>query len=225
MSGLASAICAVMQSVGYVQKTGNNTHHRYRYASDADLLRALQPAMAEHGLAMWPCHVERHDSDTMCHLVVTYELRHTSGETACIMVPGSGSATKGSEDKGAYKAMTGAYKYALRQLFAVPTGDDPEDSGPTADDVKQARRHEGPAGKAERAAAHDPEWEADRARFCAALPEAVGADYDAVKAWALAEGMGSPSSWGRAGRSRFMTDAKAGPDLRGKIAAHNGGAA
>lgn len=211
---LAAAICAVMKDVGYVQKTGNNTHHRYRYASDADLLRALQPAMASAGLAMFPSHVERHDVGEICHLIVTYTLAHVSGETMHVQSPGSGSATRGSEDKAAYKAMTGAYKYALRQTFAVPTGEDPE----ADEDPKTARRNESPAARAERQASHDPEWEADRGGFCAMIASTLpGVDYDAVKAWALLEGRGSPSTWGRAGRRAFARDLKSDEGLRASV--------
>lgn len=132
-SSLAAAVCQVMQEVTHVQKTGRNGFHKYTYASDADLLAALQPAMSKAGLCLLPVLVTpttvEHASDRKgktqyrTDLVVTYRLQHVSGESIDLQAPGCGID---GEDKGAYKAMTGALKYVLRHTFLVPTGDDPE---------------------------------------------------------------------------------------------------
>lgn len=133
MSELAKAVCAVMATVQYVPETGENKFHKYKYASDEDLLKVIQPAMAANGLALIP---HRIDARTVEHtpdskgkaqwrtdLVVTYQLIHTSGEATEVQGPGCGVD---GDDKGIYKAMTGALKYALRHLFLVPTGQDAE---------------------------------------------------------------------------------------------------
>ena len=56
---LAKAVCQVMAEVSYIPQTGDNTFHRYKYATDADLLTVLQPAMAAAGLAMLPHKVKK----------------------------------------------------------------------------------------------------------------------------------------------------------------------
>ena len=140
---LTAAICCVMADVRYVLQTGRNDFHRYSYASDADLLRELQPAMARHGLSMVPKVVQ---SSTVEHspdrkgkpqwrtdLVVEYTLSHVGGASRQVMAPGCGID---GEDKGAYKAMTGALKYALRHTFMVPTGDDAERSMPESNEAE-----------------------------------------------------------------------------------------
>ena len=53
-ANLATAICQVMAAVRYIPETGENKFHKYKYASDEDLLGALQPAMAAAGLALVP---------------------------------------------------------------------------------------------------------------------------------------------------------------------------
>lgn len=129
---LAHAVCQVMARCTFVPKTGKNSFHKYTYASDADLLTVLQPLMAEAGLVLLPHKVEthtvEHNTDRKgkpqwrTELTVTYLLLHTSGETMQVQAPGCGVD---GEDKGVYKAMTGALKYALRHLFLVPVGDRP----------------------------------------------------------------------------------------------------
>ena len=129
---LVAAICAVMRDVPAVGASSRNDHQRYSYTSDAELLCSLQPAMAGHGVAIVPMQsaptvVERSTSSgkggVRIDLVQTYRICHTSGEYMTAQVMGCGTDT---QDKAAYKAMTGAFKYVLRQTFAVPTGDDAE---------------------------------------------------------------------------------------------------
>jgi hypothetical protein len=155
MSELTKAICQVMAAVRYVPETGKNAFHGYAYASDEDLLTVLQPAMASAGLAMVPTRI---DSQTVEHaqdrkgkpqyrtdLLVTYVLLHSSGESIAVMAPGCGLD---GEDKGVYKAMTGALKYALRHTFLVPTGQDAERAADSEPEQPKAKPTQKPTAKA-----------------------------------------------------------------------------
>lgn len=147
---LARAVCQVMGAVRYIPETGKNDFHGYRYASDEDLLVAVQPAMAAAGLALIPARVDtrtvehtpdrKNKAQWRTEITVTYDLLHVSGE--CRQVQGVGCGIDG-EDKGVYKAMTGALKYALRHTFLLPTGDDPERArGRDEDDDRRERERE-----------------------------------------------------------------------------------
>ena len=135
---LRAALHAVMCEVGYVEKTGQAPRAAggFKYASDGDLIRAVRPAMLKHGL-VGPLPVgvkEAHDSvepeKKMCFrttLVMIYEFHHVdSDEVLKIETAGQGAD---NQDKAAYKAMTGAFKYALRESLMIETGDDPERDG------------------------------------------------------------------------------------------------
>lgn len=131
---IAAALHQVMQSVGYVQKTGKNAFHGYKYAGEADLLEKLRPAMVEAGLILLPSvkDVSPPDQHGNVTVVVDYTLAHSSGETwpSPITAVGCGNdmsvKTGKIGDKGVYKALTGANKYLLFKLFQIETGDDPE---------------------------------------------------------------------------------------------------
>ena len=130
---IAAALHEVMSAVGYVQKTGVNDFHKYNYASEADLLEALRPAMLKAGLMILPSGVERSEIDTFgnTHVTMEYTLVHKDGDVwpEKIRAFGSGndkSKTGAVGDKGTYKAITGANKYLLTKLFQIETGDDPE---------------------------------------------------------------------------------------------------
>jgi hypothetical protein len=58
------------------------------------------------------------------------EFKFIDGETGEELVFHSEGEGQDAGDKGIYKAITGAQKYALMKAFMIPTGDDPEaDSG------------------------------------------------------------------------------------------------
>jgi hypothetical protein len=191
---IAKAICAVMTDVKNVEKTGVNDFHKYAYASEADFLRSIQPVMAKNGLALVRVGLEvetkegpptgRGKAQLLTAMIVSYRLIHTSGESIELVSHGAGLD---GEEKGTYKAQTGALKYALRQLFLVPTGDDPEadtqGAGP-------ARGNQEPEAKPD-----DAEWKApDGKKTLLGVLEQVSLSYATVAAWCEAFGKGRPSA-------------------------------
>jgi hypothetical protein len=201
MSALYEAIHAVMNRVGYVQKTGqvSGGQVRYRFASEVDLLQALRPAMVEAGLMLLPVgcvvqqemdRVEKSGRDGKPYIVTTvrarstvaYRLAHVSGEYVDLQVCGEG---QDSGDKSTPKAMTIALKYALRQAFLIETGDDPDES---ASPVQSPPPPPPPAPKSAL-----PEWRRD---LDAALRDAgakSAADADALIRCVTDQGDGSCS--------------------------------
>ena len=135
MSAIYKAINAVMQEVGYAQKTGkvSGNYASYSFAGEADLLAAIRPAMVTHGLMILPGEVidwrqsqyttNKGSQMNRSDLIMRYRLVHTSGESIDLTTLGCGTD---SGDKDPAKAMTIAFKYALRQAFAIETGDDPD---------------------------------------------------------------------------------------------------
>lgn len=126
------AINAVMDEVGYVKKSKSGGLN-YSFAGESALIAAIRPSMVEHGIFMYVGAVleirrENYTSksgtsmiNTVIHAIVCF--RHVSGEIINVAAVGEGSD---SGDKSANKAMTGLYKYALRQTFCIETGDDPD---------------------------------------------------------------------------------------------------
>lgn len=131
---IITALHAVMQEAAYVQKTGENDFHGYSYATEADVLERIRPAMIKHGLVLIPSinQVSSIDQHGNTSVIVHYTLAHTSGAVwpHPIVAAGCGNDRNknGTGDKGLYKALTGANKYLLFKLFQIETGDDPEQS-------------------------------------------------------------------------------------------------
>lgn len=127
-----AAINAVMKEVGYVQKVKSD-QLRYSYAGEAALIQACRPSMVEHGIYMSVSKIHNitreqystKNGTAMTNTVIhgTVRFTHVSGEFIEVDSVGEGSD---SGDKSANKAMTGMYKYALRQTLNIETGDDPD---------------------------------------------------------------------------------------------------
>jgi hypothetical protein len=132
---ILGALHAVMEEVAYVQKSGENDFHDYTYATEADVLKRLRPAMLKHGLMLIPNVQQVSGPDPAGNTTVTvqYTLCHISGAIwpGILHAAGCGGDKhkNGVGDKGLYKALTGANKYFLFKLFQIETGDgDPEDA-------------------------------------------------------------------------------------------------
>jgi hypothetical protein len=131
---LVKKLAKVMQEVKYIQKKGENKFHKYKYATEADVAEKVREVLAEASVIMIPnmkSHSVREHTNKNGNreYIVTVDMEFTfmdgeSGESITFSMAGEG---QDSGDKGIYKAMTGAQKYALMKAFMIPTGDDPEE--------------------------------------------------------------------------------------------------
>lgn len=130
---LAKKLAKVMQEVKYIQKTGFNTFHKYKYATEADVNEKVREELAKQNIIMLPS-VLGHEMRTHTNrngateYITCIDMQFTfvdgdSGESFAINMSGEG---QDAGDKGIYKAIAGAQKYALMKVFMIPTGDDPE---------------------------------------------------------------------------------------------------
>jgi len=124
-------IANVMKNVDYMKKDGDvefkNT--KYKYLSAEKIVSNIRKEMIKEGLIIYPVGVEiTNQTQYEKDILVTYRIADIEGNSITVQVPGGGYDTT---DKKTYKAMTGAYKYALRQTFMIETGDDDPDKTPS----------------------------------------------------------------------------------------------
>ena len=149
-SQIYAAILGVMGDVGAVGKNATNQQQRYKYRSIDDLISALNPAMAKNGVFVVPGEIMeevRQDHATkgggVLHFVkLRIRYRFYAADGSYIDVITIGEAMD-SGDKATNKAETAAFKYALSQVFAVPTHDDADatDPEPIEPPKKQAEQN------------------------------------------------------------------------------------
>jgi hypothetical protein len=193
-----TAIVAVIGDLARVGvgKNRRNQQQNYQFRGADDIANALAPLLSAHGLVMLPRVVSRVETErpskaggVLVSVIVTVEYTLVSARDGSMHVVTTVGEAMDSGDKATNKAMTAAWKYAAIQVFAIPTegSDDADASSPE------------PAPRA-----HDSEWDADRARFCAAL-ESSGLTYDLVRDWHVATHGTKPSQVGTARRRELVT--------------------
>lgn len=116
----------IMKDIQYLKKDGkvNFGNTKYSYLSEEKITENIRNSMLKVGLVMYPVSTKyQHMEDQKGEIVVVdYALADIeSGEHITIQVAGKGCDT---QDKSIPKAMTCAFKYAMRQTFCIATGDD-----------------------------------------------------------------------------------------------------
>jgi hypothetical protein len=124
--GIHAAMIGILADIGAIDKSQKNTSQGYAFRGIDQFLNAVHPLMAKHGVYVTPV-VERVDrseraskSSVLLYSIATvrFVFRATDGSSVECVTVGEGMD---SGDKATNKAMSAAYKYALMQVFAVPT--------------------------------------------------------------------------------------------------------
>jgi hypothetical protein len=134
---LVGKLVEIMGELERVPKRGFNKHQNYAYVMEADVEDMLRKLLVKYRVMVYPqlksVSVLPPTSDPIKGLASNQRLTTVeinwhfedadSGETRTVTLAGQGSDPN---DKGIYKAFTGANKYMALKTFHLPTGDDPE---------------------------------------------------------------------------------------------------
>lgn len=132
-SGIAKKLVLIMGECSHVAKDGFNDYHKYKYASAAGVLEAINAALVKHKVAsvVTPAILSsfdvtnakgniEHQVTVGCNILL---IDSESGESMDLYGIGTG---QDAGDKAVMKAETAAIKYAYLLSLAISTGDDPE---------------------------------------------------------------------------------------------------
>lgn len=139
---LFKKVINVVKGVEKIEKSGYNSHQKYHYSTEQDLVNAVRQLLLDNQLLVLTdsetkevVKVSKSDKDGKSKetLVTVVNTRHTfcdveTGFTYPIQSTGAGWD---DTDKGVYKGLTGAMKYFISKNFLVATEDDPENDGET----------------------------------------------------------------------------------------------
>lgn len=134
------AMTAAMADIGAVSKAQTNQQQHFRYRGIDDAMNALYPVLAKHGLFLVPEVLEQKREERATKnggnliysiLKVRYTMYASDGSSVSAVVIGEGMD---SADKSSNKAIAAAMKYAIFQMFCIPTEDmrdnDPDKESP-----------------------------------------------------------------------------------------------
>lgn len=139
------AMSAAMAEIGAVTKDKRNAQQGFMYRGIDDVMNALHPVLSKHGLFLAPEVLEHRREERQTKngsnliysvMKIRYTMYAGDGSNVSATVIGEGMD---SADKSSNKAMAIAMKYAMFQLFCIPTeemanadpdGHSPPDSTP-----------------------------------------------------------------------------------------------
>lgn len=133
---LATKLLNILDTMGGVPKKGHNKHQNYYYMREVDVMEALKEQLIKNKIIMLTSSkfvdIQKKEGKDKTEFVTTVETTHTfldteTGETLPITSVGSGYD---SSDKGASKAITASFKYAIMKTFMISDeGADIENDG------------------------------------------------------------------------------------------------
>lgn len=125
---LDEKILNIMDAVRYIQKDGKVDFGstKYKYASASKITSVIREYLIQQKVTIMPLRIiEDKKNGNLTEVVIEYKITNAEDTNDFKIVPAIGHGAD-SQDKGAGKAQTNAYKYMLLQTFALPTGDDPD---------------------------------------------------------------------------------------------------
>ena len=141
------AIAEIMKQGYSIGKDRKNLQQGFKYRGIDDVMNVFQPLMAEHGIFVVPEVVEQTREErqtakggTLIYsiLKMRYTFYSSDGTSVSATVVGEGMD---SGDKASNKAMAVAMKYAMFQVFCIPTeemgSDDPDRTTPETSEPKK----------------------------------------------------------------------------------------
>lgn len=133
---IITKLSQVMGELDWIEKRGHNSFFNYDYAMESDILDAIRSKLAVRQVFVQTLIKSVDTMDTgktsgRSNEKVFRTIVHTAhifhdGETGEMLEINGYGVGEDTADKGAYKAMTGAMKYAMSKNFLISSGDDPE---------------------------------------------------------------------------------------------------
>lgn len=122
-----SSVMSDLSKVG-IAKTDTNTYDKYKYRGIDAVYNALAPLLAKHGLCVLPRVLDRElverssaKGGVLMHTTLTVEFDLVASEDGSKHTIRAIGEAMDRGDKSVNKAMTAAYKYAMFELFCIPT--------------------------------------------------------------------------------------------------------
>lgn len=170
----------VMGEIGAVEKERRNLQQNYQFRGIDDFINAVHGPFHRNGIFVVPqvlnSHREERESKTGGTLIYTvldvkFLFYAPDGSFIEAITKGEGMD---SGDKSNNKAMSAAFKYALTQVFAIPTNDESADSESASPEPRSKRAAQAQPAKPKEIPNHAPKAKAVEPEVMSIADELVG---------------------------------------------------
>lgn len=137
---IGEKIIQIMSEIKPIQKTELDEEKNYKFAKSEEIIEMVKPLLVKYKVIILPLKVVNFSAQgNKVFLTMKYQFIDVEDPNkGCIEVeiPGSGYDEKG---RAVYAALTGAYRYAMQEVFAIPVvdeikNDDSSDTQENSDD-------------------------------------------------------------------------------------------
>ena len=122
---IGEKIIKIMSEIEPIKKTELDEEKNYKFAKSEDIIAMVQPLLVKYKVIILPLKVVNFSAQgNKVFLTMKYQFIDVDDQNKdCIEVeiPGSGYDEKG---RAVYAALTGAYRYAMQEVFAIPVIDE-----------------------------------------------------------------------------------------------------
>lgn len=139
-------IIKAMNEVNSIQKDNYNTIQKFKFRGIDDVMNSMHPILSKNNIFVVPEieNFEREERTSkngglIIYTIATIKFTFYAEDGSSIVTKVVGEAMD-SGDKGMNKAMSIAYKYALFQVFCIPTQDDPDKDSYALEPKQQASK-------------------------------------------------------------------------------------
>jgi len=130
---IAKKIASIMSEITWLDKEADvqiGNRVAYSYTTEAQFIAEVRPLMVSYGVIIVPIGIRNIQTDNAPSgksLITTIIANYRFIDVDTGQYIDTEIAAQGADagDKGIFKALTGAYKYCMRQTFLIGTGDDP----------------------------------------------------------------------------------------------------
>lgn len=129
MGQIHKAAIAVMREIRAIAKTKQNKDQGYVFRGIDDMYNAIHPLFQKHGIFITAkiLNTQREDRKTargnqMIYSIIDFEFSFCAEDGSCMTTQARGEGADTS-DKSSNKAASMALKYALMQMFLIPTAE------------------------------------------------------------------------------------------------------
>lgn len=151
---LGENLLQAMACVGYIQKDKRNKHSNYNYLSEEATKKAVQAALLKSGVMPSSIRFETLTDEWLpigkgkqnivkVLVTITFGTSESSGQRT---YQGLGAGVDYT-DKATMKAQTSALREAWKNVFCIPSGNDPEEDTVTPEHIPTQEAPEAPKGR------------------------------------------------------------------------------
>lgn len=122
---IGEKIIQIMSEIKPIQKTELDEEKNYKFAKSEEIIEMVNPLLVKYKVIILPLKVVNFSAQgNKVFLTMKYQfidVEDSNKDCIEVEIPGSGYDEKG---RAVYAALTGAYRYAMQEVFAIPVVDE-----------------------------------------------------------------------------------------------------